>query len=154
MNKGLIERLRTHACYTAFPKPISEAADALEAADKRIAELEAQLSQTIAGFDVRQATRIGELLAEQNESERKLAKLESENAAQIAELHAISVALGTSEGHSSVQHIETLRWKLAVALVALRGLMEYSGIIEERCGDSDTNRAREALAQIGGDDAR
>ena len=39
-NAELIQRLRTHAYYTAFPKPISEAADALEAADKRIAELE------------------------------------------------------------------------------------------------------------------
>jgi hypothetical protein len=38
--------------------------------------------------------------------------LERENAAQLAELHRISEALGTNEGHSSVTHIETLREQL------------------------------------------
>ena len=35
--------------------------------------------------------------------------LEKENAAQLAELHRISEALGTTEGHSSVTHIEILK---------------------------------------------
>ena len=35
--------------------------------------------------------------------------LERENAAQLKELHRISEALGTNEGHSSVTHIETLK---------------------------------------------
>ena len=35
--------------------------------------------------------------------------LERENAAQLAELHRISEALGTNEGHSSVTHIEILK---------------------------------------------
>ena len=38
--------------------------------------------------------------------------LERENAAQLAELHRISEALGTNEGHSSVTHIEILREQL------------------------------------------
>lgn len=39
-------------------------------------------------------------------------RLERENAAQLKELHRISEALGTNEGHSSVTHIETLREQL------------------------------------------
>lgn len=35
--------------------------------------------------------------------------LERENAAQLKELHRISEALGTNEGHSSVTHIEILK---------------------------------------------
>jgi len=38
--------------------------------------------------------------------------LERENVAQLAELHRISEALGTNEGHSSVTHIEILRKQL------------------------------------------
>ena len=34
---------------------------------------------------------------------------ERENAAQLKELHRISEALGTNEGHSSVTHIEVLK---------------------------------------------
>lgn len=39
----------------------------------------------------------------------KIARFESIVQAQIDELHAISCALGTSEGHSSVDHIVTLK---------------------------------------------
>jgi len=35
-------------------------------------------------------------------------KLRSESAAQLNELHEISDALGTNEGHSSVSHIKLL----------------------------------------------
>ena len=38
--------------------------------------------------------------------------LERENAAQLKELHRISEALGTNEGHSSATHIEILREQL------------------------------------------
>ena len=39
----------------------------------------------------------------------ELARLRAENAAQLAELHRISDALGTMEGPSSVDHIVALR---------------------------------------------
>ena len=39
-------------------------------------------------------------------------KLRAENAAQLAELHGIAVALGTNEGHSSITHIERLKAEL------------------------------------------
>ena len=61
-NRELIERLRKHACYTAFPKPVSEAADALTIADKRIAELEKE-----AQFNFEQYQDAGRLLCEANE---------------------------------------------------------------------------------------
>ena len=71
-NAELIQRLRTHACYTAFPKPISEAADALEAADKRIAELEAAIIGWKADQKENMATAVEEC-KRANEAERKLA---------------------------------------------------------------------------------
>ena len=61
-NRELIERLRKHACYTAFPKPVSEAADAITIADKRIAELEKE-----AQFNFEQYQDAGRLLCEANE---------------------------------------------------------------------------------------
>jgi hypothetical protein len=39
---------------------------------------------------------------------REVKKLRSESAAQLNELHKISDALGTNEGHSSVSHIKLL----------------------------------------------
>ena len=45
-------------------------------------------------------------------SEEALDILRSENAAQLAELHRISDALGTMEGPSSVDHIVALRARL------------------------------------------
>ena len=42
-------------------------------------------------------------------------ELEAELAAQLAELNSISDALGTNEGHSSVDHILALRGQLAAA---------------------------------------
>lgn len=41
--------------------------------------------------------------------EREIEQLRSDNAAQLAELHSISVALGTDEWHSSVTHIEAMK---------------------------------------------
>jgi len=46
--------------------------------------------------------------------------LERENAAQLAELHRISEALGTNEGHSSVTHIEILKGENAALRVQLK----------------------------------
>ena len=40
---------------------------------------------------------------------QEIMRLERENAAQLKELHGISEALGTNEGHSSVTHIEILK---------------------------------------------
>ena len=45
------------------------------------------------------------------------ASLDATNAAQLAELERISEALGTNEGHSSVDHIEVLKDELAAAKV-------------------------------------
>ena len=45
--------------------------------------------------------------------------LERENAAQLKELHRISEALGTNEGHSSVTHIEILKGEIATLRIAL-----------------------------------
>ena len=41
--------------------------------------------------------------------EREIATLRAENSARLAELHAISEALGTNEGHSAVDHILALK---------------------------------------------
>jgi len=52
-----------------------------------------------------------------------IAQLRRENAAQLAELNAISASLGTNEGHSSVFHIENLKdnnRRLYEALLAIR----------------------------------
>ena len=64
MSKELIERLRTYAAHHNSAL-LTESADTLEAADKRIAELEA-----INGL---QAQSIGILAKELDEAERKLA---------------------------------------------------------------------------------
>jgi len=42
----------------------------------------------------------------------EIVALREQSKAQLAELHRISEALGTTEGHSSVTHIEILREKL------------------------------------------
>jgi hypothetical protein len=47
-----------------------------------------------------------------SDDDSELARLRAENAAQVAELHRISDALGTNEGHSSVDHIMRLRARL------------------------------------------
>jgi hypothetical protein len=46
------------------------------------------------------------------ELEGEVARLGAENAAQLEELRRISDALGTNEGHSSVDHILALRAKV------------------------------------------
>jgi hypothetical protein len=51
---------------------------------------------------------------------QEIMRLKKENAAQLAELHRISEALGTNEGHSSVTHIEILKEENA----ALRGQLQ------------------------------
>ena len=97
----LIERLRKHACYTAFPKPVSEAADALELADKRIAELERKIDE---------AYKKGYATGEE-EAERKLA-------------------------------------------VAREACKDIRRAIERECYAAAYIIVSEALAQIGGEDAR
>jgi hypothetical protein len=61
-----------------------------------------------------------------------------ENRSQLAELERISAALGTNEGHSSVDHILTLRKDLASALESLRGMR---GLLKEAlsCVPSNDN---------------
>jgi len=57
------------------------------------------------------------------EDDAVIAQLRRENLAQLRELGNISVALGTTEGHSSVFHIENLKNnnnRLRTALLAIR----------------------------------
>jgi hypothetical protein len=44
---------------------------------------------------------------------QRIAALDAENAAQLAELRRIADALGTTEGHSSVDHVLRLKAELA-----------------------------------------
>ena len=92
---------------------------------------------------------------------REIESLLQQNASQLAELEAISAALGTSEGHSSVTHILDLRQQLADHIkreVMLRDALAYvisdlklradlneddPGVIE--LGDGALQQAEEAL---------
>jgi len=56
---------------------------------------------------------------------RRLEVLKKENAAQLKELHRISEALGTNEGHSSVTHIEILKGENAALREQLRHVDKY-----------------------------
>ena len=62
-------------------------------------------------------------------------ELEAELAAQLAELTAISDALGTNEGHSSVDHILALRGQLAAAKADLhnakKSLARYQEVLDQ-----------------------
>jgi hypothetical protein len=51
--------------------------------------------------------------------------LERENAAQLKELHRISEALETNEGHSSVTHIEILKEENAALRESLNGIRAW-----------------------------
>ena len=55
---------------------------------------------------------------------QEIMRLERENAAQLKELHRISEALGTNDGHSSVTHIEILKEENAT----LRGLLGRAAV--------------------------
>ena len=44
---------------------------------------------------------------------QEIMRLKRENAAQLDELHRISEALGSNDGHSSVTHIEILKGEIA-----------------------------------------
>ena len=76
--------------------------------------------------------------------------LERENAAQLSELHRISEALGTNEGHSSVTHIESLKKENA----ALREqLKDCSAAFDRQQEQLDRNAEqiatlREALSRL------
>ena len=64
----------------------------------------------------------------------KIESLRQQNAAQLAELHAISEALGTNEGHSSVDHIVALREQIA----------DSEGLRADMQKQLDTAKSREA----------
>ena len=51
--------------------------------------------------------------------------MERENAAQLKELHRISEALGTNDGHSSVTHIEILKEENAALREHLKHVDKY-----------------------------
>jgi hypothetical protein len=51
---------------------------------------------------------------------KQIEALKTENTAQLSELHAISKALGTNEGHSSVNHIVALTSRLYECEEALK----------------------------------
>ena len=86
---------------------------------------------------------------------REIESLLQQNASQLAELEAISAALGTSEGHSSVTHILDLRQQLADHIkreVMLRDALHFAheelrGWHEEATGeDYNSIEINEALA--------
>ena len=72
--------------------------------------------------------------------------LERENAAQLAELHRISEALGTNDGHSSVTHIEILKEENAALRKALLRVVEVYDAMGGVCGSARI-AAEEALAK-------
>ena len=73
-------------------------------------------------------------------------RLERENAAQLKELHRISEALGTNDGHSSVTHIEILKEENAALRKALLRLVEVYDAMGGVCGSARI-AAEEALAK-------
>jgi len=75
----------------------------------------------------------------------EIESLRQQCAAQLAELEAISAALGTSEGHSSVAHILDLRQQI----VMLRGsLLASANYIDALGGNSfDPRRTLAATEQ-------
>lgn len=107
-NAELIQRLR----YERDDDERYEAADALEAADKRIAELEAAMVGWRADQKENIATAVEEC-KRANEAERKL----------------------------------------DVAREALSAMLTHMGMDEDEWNKPTFDQAREALAQIGGDDA-
>jgi hypothetical protein len=47
----------------------------------------------------------------------------------------------------AADEIDRLTRELAEVREALEGMLQYAGIIEERCGEAETNRARRALKE-------
>ena len=77
------------------------------------------------------------------EAADRIEQLERENAAQLAELHAISDAIGTSDGHSSVYWINAV---LADNARLREALLEISQVA---CSLSPEQKiANEALAKV------
>lgn len=118
------------SCLTHWPESFcDEAADALEAADKRIAELEAKIDE---------AYKKGYATGEE-ESERRIAELEAELADRLSPGMALTLK-------STIREAER---KLAVSLEAMEEAHDASL-------DEDHRACRlilkTALAQIGGED--
>jgi len=82
-----------------------------------IAALREQLKDCSAAFD-RQQEQL-------DRNAEQLAALREQSKAQLEELHRISDALGTNEGHSSVTHIETLKNENAALRESLNGIRAW-----------------------------
>jgi len=85
-------------------------------------------------------------------------RLRAENAAQLAELHAISEALGTSEGHSSVYWIEHLKDRLSHKSAELTGAFHQIESLREQLDnmmhlvasvERERDELKEALEEFG-----
>ena len=70
--------------------------------------------------------------------------LERENAAQLKELHCISEALGSNDGHSSVTHIEILKEENATLREQLK---ECSAAFDRQQEQLDRNAEQNAALQ-------
>lgn len=96
--------------------PIQEAARRVVAQFEVHQSLRLLMQNTLAAII---ETEVGPLVMkaekERGEACAERDRLRSEHTAQLAELHTISEALGTNEGHSSVEHIRALRTTLAEA---------------------------------------
>jgi len=81
---------------------------------------------------------------------QEIMRLKKENAAQLEELHRISEALDTNEGHSSVTHIEILKEKNAALREQNRWLLHELKMAAERITDSGhtTLSARDCIGRV------
>ena len=70
--------------------------------------------------------------------------------AQLSELEAISDALGTREGHSSVEHIKALRAKLDVARAAFQNIYDKCHASGDFMTLAAVTIAEKALGEIDG----
>ena len=84
----------------------------LSEAEKRISELEQELAE--ARQEIERCHAVMKVTCPSIEDlKQERDRLQSMVDAQVAELNAISEALGTYDGHSSVTHINILRERLA-----------------------------------------
>ena len=142
-NRDLIERLRDAqdmAVSGSDRKMLKSAADALAAADKRIAELEAT------ALEVWATHRNVSLLIRAEEAERRIAELEAKLNQSVEIIEAFK-KLHEPRMHLMLDpRVPELERELAIAREALGIATTYSML------ESNRKTITEALAQIGGED--
>ena len=63
---------------------------------------------------------------------------------------ANSLTIGAAEAAAELRRLHEVEKQRDELLEALEGLLEYSGIIEERCDSVSTDKARAAIAKAKG----